>query len=533
MNNDQNPEKKPADRTYSKSYAAYVALIVALGGFLMGFDASVISGVVRFIEPEFNLSKIELGWAVASLTLTATLGMMVSGLASDRWGRKTVLKYAALLFFISALASALANSFVTLVIARMIGGFGVGAALIIAPMYIAEIAPPKLRGRMVSFNQLNIVIGISTAFFTNYLILKLGQSESQLATTLNMGQWNWRWMLGIEALPAIVYFGLLFFVPESPRWLIMQKQEKKALGIFARIAGPEAASSIVETTRNSILSDTKPQKRSFSELLHPSLRLVMILGISIAILQQITGINAVFFYAPMIFEQSGIGTDASFMQAILVGLTNLAFTILAILLVDKLGRKPLLVWGLSGIAVFMCLLAYGFHTATYVLSEQAIQSLPEQIVHQVAHLNGVIHGDDISFKAAILQALGDELAKIHEPQLMALATQINSQLILIAILGFVASFAISIGPVMWVLFSELFPNRIRALAISLVGLINSAVSFLVQLVFPWKLAILGASITFLAYGVFAFIGLILIIKILPETKDKSLEELEKSLILKS
>jgi MFS family permease len=196
-----------------------VAAIVALGGFLMGFDASVISGVVGFIETEFALTRIQLGWSVASLTLTATLAMMVAGPISDRVGRRPVLMAAAALFAVSAIYSALAPDFVALVIARMIGGFGVGAALIIAPMYIAEIAPAATRGRMVSFNQLNIVLGISVAFFSNYLILRLGQSGAEWAETLHLGQWAWRWMLGVEAVPACLYFLALLFVPESPRWL--------------------------------------------------------------------------------------------------------------------------------------------------------------------------------------------------------------------------------------------------------------------------------------------------------------------------
>ena len=200
-------------------YSVTIAIIVALGGFLMGFDASVISGVVGFIEPEFGLSKFELGWAVASLTLTSTLAMMVSGPISDRFGRRPVLKVAALLFTISAVASAMAPDFISLVLARMLGGFGVGAALIIAPMYIAEIAPPARRGRMVSFNQLNIVLGISIAFFSNYLILRLGESGLGWADAAGFDEFPWRWMLGVEAIPAVIYFFALFLVPESPRWL--------------------------------------------------------------------------------------------------------------------------------------------------------------------------------------------------------------------------------------------------------------------------------------------------------------------------
>lgn len=522
MNDSQSP---------STLYTAYIALIVALGGFLMGFDASVISGVVKFIEPEFNLSKIELGWAVASLALTATFAMMVSGPLSDRIGRKRVLKYAAILFTISAIGSALANSFLVLVIARMIGGFGVGAALIIAPMYIAEIAPPAKRGRLVSFNQLNIVIGISAAFFTNYLVLRLGQSDMAWTQTLHLAEWNWRWMLGLETLPAILYFACLYLVPESPRWLLMQGRDEEALAILEKTNGTEQARLVIETVREQIEQEAGQAQASFKDLLKPSLRLVMTIGISVAILQQITGINSVFFYAPMIFEQSGIGTDASFMQAILVGLTNLVFTIVAMSLIDKLGRRPLLGFGVAGIAVCMFTLAYGFHSADYTLSEKAVTELSEQIDPQKLQvMQDITYEDDLSFKQALADNLGAETAREFESDLIKAAANMNSTLILIAILGFVASFAVSIGPVMWVLFSELFPNKIRGTAISLVGLINSAVSFLVQLVFPWELANFGSAMTFVIYGVFAVIGLVIVMKLLPETKGRSLEELETILV---
>ena len=399
---------------------------------------------------------------------------------SDRLGRRPVLKIAAVLFAASAIASAIAPDYITLVAARMLGGFGVGAALIIAPMYIAEIAPPDVRGRMVSFNQLNIVIGISAAYFSNYLILSLGQSDLAWAQTLRLGEWTWRWMLGVEALPAIFYFFALLFVPESPRWLVMNKREEDALGIMEHVSGREEAEAELAAVHASLEAEAGQQKAPIRELFQPAMKLVMTIGISVAILQQITGINSVFFYAPMIFEQSGIGTDAAFMQAVLVGLVNLLFTVLAILLIDKLGRRPLMGFGLTVIAVCMLLLAYGFGSATYSASGELLE--------------------------------------------------INATLILIGILGFVAGFALSLGPVMWVLFSELFPNRIRGVAISFVGLINSAVSFIVQLVFPWELENFGNSVTFLIYGLFAIVGLVIVMKILPETKGKSLEELEAELV---
>ena len=512
-------------------FTVTVAMIVALGGFLMGFDASVISGVVGFIETDFNLTKIELGWSVASLTLTATLAMMIAGPLSDRLGRKPVLRIAAVLFAISAVASAVAPSFIFLVLARMLGGFGVGAALIIAPMYIAEIAPPGLRGRMVSFNQLNIVIGISAAFFSNYLILSLGQSDSALAESLRFGDWTWRWMLGVETLPALLYFFALSIVPESPRWLAMQGDDPGALRVLTKVSGADQGMADLQSIHRSFNSASDTAAAGIRELFQPAMKLVLTIGVSIAILQQITGINSVFFYAPMIFEQSGVGTDASFMQAILVGVVNLVFTILAMLLIDKIGRRPLLGIGLMGIAVCMLTLSYGFASATYTFSQQSVDMLPAEVDRQqIAPLIETTYESDVEFRMAVSTAIGRDEYQKHESQLVSAAINMNPMLILFGILGFVASFAVSLGPVMWVLFSELFPNALRGLAISFVGLINSAVSFGVQLVFPWELENLGNAMTFLIYGVFAVVGLIFVLRIVPETKGKSLEDLEKILV---
>jgi SP family arabinose:H+ symporter-like MFS transporter len=514
-------------------YTIRVALIVALGGFLMGFDASVISGVVTFIEPEFQLSNIELGWAVASLTLTATLAMMVAGPLSDRFGRRAVLKAAALLFSVSALASAVAPDYITLVAARMLGGLGVGAALIIAPMYIAEISAPEVRGRLVSFNQLNIVVGISAAYFSNFLILHFGQSDLPWAEALRLGDWNWRWMLGVEALPAIFYFLALFFVPESPRWLIMRGRETESLDILSRATGPDRAAAAINDVKTMLRAEAGEAQGTLRELFTPAMKLVLTIGVAVAILQQITGINAVFFYAPMIFEQSGVGTDASFMQAVLVGLVNLVFTVLAIMTIDRLGRRPLLLFGLTVIATCMFLLSYGFGSATYTLTADALAAMPDTV--DVAALQPLLDrtfGSDVAFRNALAGAIGSEALTAHQSALVSAAISMNPTLILLGILGFVAGFAISLGPVMWVLFSELFPNRVRGIAISFVGLINSGVSFLVQLVFPWELETLGNSTTFLIYGSFAVIGLAIVWRVLPETKGKSLEELEAQLVHK-
>ncbi len=517
--------------TKEKQVTIKIALIVAMGGFLMGFDASVISGAIKFIEPEFQLTKLELGWAVSSLSLTATLAMMTAGPLSDKFGRKRLLKYTAIIFAISAIGSALAPTFLIFVIARMLGGLGVGASLILAPIYIAEISPAKIRGQMVSFNQLNIVLGISVAFFTNYLILKFGQSDASWAQSLNLGQWNWRWMLGLEILPAILYYVALFVVPESPRWLAMQGRTDEALEIMKKVTNEEDAKEQLQAVQKSMAGDAEKEKVSVKELFKPAMKLVLTIGIGLAILQQITGMNAVLFYAPMIFEQSGIGTDAAFIQAILVGLTNLVFTIVAILLIDKLGRKPLLTFGLAGMTIAMLVLAFGFNSATYTLSKDSAKGLPTEInKSQLDPLIGQTFDDELTYKAALTKVMGKNTFKEHESSLITAAASINSSLILLGILLFVASFAVSIGPIMWVMFSELFPNRIRGIAISFVGLISSAISFGIQFIFPWELANLGNTMTFLIFGIFAALGFVFIVWKVPETKGKSLEEIEALLV---
>ncbi|MEM9056276.1 MAG: sugar porter family MFS transporter [Pseudomonadota bacterium] len=516
--------------TREARFATSVALVVALGGFLMGFDASVISGVVGFVEDEFSLNKIEVGWVVASLTLTATLAMMLAGPLSDRIGRRPVLTLAAVLFAASAVASALAPNYWTLVAARMLGGLGVGAALIIAPMYIAEIAPAAVRGRLVSFNQLNIVIGISAAFFSNYFILKLGESDLGWAKVSRVGEWGWRWMLGVEAAPALFYLAALVVVPESPRWLAMRGRHDEALAVLGRFTDAQNAKPALAAVRDSLAAQADQTRLRLGELFAPRLGKVLLIGITVAVLQQLTGINAVFFYAPMIFEQSGIGTDAAFLQATLVGLVNLVFTVAALLLIDRVGRRPLLCVGLAGIAVCMLTLAWGFGQASYTLGADALAAMPDTLdVQRLASVVGVTFGSDIAFREAVIAAVGGEAFAANEAAFVSAAIAVDPRVILVAILGFVASFAMSLGPVMWVLFSELFPNRLRGLAVSFVGLINSAVSFGVQLVFPWELERLGNATTFALFGIVAALGFFMVLRLVPETKGRTLEQLEATL----
>ncbi len=311
----------------------------------------------------------------------------------------------------------------------------------------------------------------------------------------------------------------------------MRGEMDEAEQVMAKLSGEEKAHQELMKIKKALEQEKDKKDGRLADLFTPAMRLVLSIGVVVAVLQQITGINSVFFYAPMIFEQSGLGTDASFMQAILVGIINLVFTVLAILFIDKLGRKPLLSFGVAGIAVFMAMLSYGFSSATYSLNAEKISTLPENVSQtELAVLEGVVYESELAYQNAVEELIGTEVYKEHKNEIIKAAISMNAMLILIAILGFVASFAISIGPVMWVLFSELFPNKIRGIAISFVGVINSAVSFLVQWIFPWELEYLGSAMTFAIYGVFAVLGLIFIIRVIPETKGKSLEELEAQLV---
>jgi SP family arabinose:H+ symporter-like MFS transporter len=337
-------------------------------------------------------------------------------------------------------------------------------------------------------------------------------------------------MLGLETLPAILYFVTLFFVPRSPRWLMMKGKTDEAMAVLGRANDAGEAEVEFRNIQQSIQSGTK-KKVPLADLFKPALRLVLVIGLVVAVLQQITGINSVFFYAPMIFEQSGIGTDAAFSQAILVGLTNLVFTVVAILVIDRLGRKALLGIGLAGIAVFMFVLAAGFNSATFRLTAESIERLPGQVDREALYsIQDQDFESDIKFKQKLSEIIEPSVVKEYESELIAGAIHNNPLMILIGILGFVAAFAVSIGPVMWVLFSEMFPNWIRGVAISFVGFVNSLISFSVQLVFPWELATLGTAGTFLIYGIFGAIGLVFVLILVPETKGKSLEELEKILV---
>ncbi|MGB5385654.1 MAG: sugar porter family MFS transporter, partial [Eudoraea sp.] len=345
----------------NKSYTIFISLIVALGGFLLGFDSAVISGAVKGIQVYFEMTEWMLGFSVGCVVFGAMTGNLMAGPLSDKFGRRNVLIFVAALFMISASWSALATGYTEFIIARIIGGVGIGGALLIAPIYIGEIAPPKLRGSLVSFNQLNIVIGISVAYFSNYFLV-------------NMGEDSWRWMLGVEAIPAAIYFLTLFTVPRSPRWLITKLNNVKlARKILVKIGGEEYAELTIAEILRGI--DLQEEKGRISDFFKYRNRNIMIIALGIAFFQQITGINAVFYYAPTIFEQAGGSTDSSFLQAIVVGLTNLVFTLVAIWLIDRLGRKPLLLIGTTFMTIALLMAALAFNNATYDFNDKTLDKV--------------------------------------------------------------------------------------------------------------------------------------------------------------
>ncbi len=504
----------------ANKYMIQVALIAALGGFVWGFDATVISGAVPFIQKYFGLTGERgdwmLGLAVSCLGWGVLGGTAVAGFFSDRFGRKKVLLVTAIFFTCSALMSALTTSCAVFVFSRGLGGLAVGGAILIAPVYIAEISPPALRGGMVSLNQLMIVLGISASFFSNYFLLNVGEN-------------NWRWMLGMDAAPAAVYFFLLFAVPESPRWLFGRGELARAKQILTRTCGLDAVERELENIRVSFAQKTSGLR--VSGLLSRKLSFILFLALAIAFFQQITGINAIFYYLPTIFVQAGGGTNAAFKQAVLVGLVNLVMTFVAIGLVDRLGRKPLLVLGAAGMAVSLLTCSWAFHDSSYQLTEKSFvvlqeNQVPAELLTDLKAAPPMVCRTDKAFIAALEQRLGAERVKPHQGALVTAGLNIRASLVLAAIIGFVASFAISLGPVTWVLLSEIFPNQFRGLGMSVAGFWNSAISASVTLVFPWELSHFGSAGTFLGYGLMAVAALVFIWLFIPETKGKSLEELE-------
>lgn len=442
----------------SSAFVLKISVVAALGGLLFGYDTAVIAGAIGFLQTKFELSPAMVGWAASSAIWGCVFGAMAAGYISDRLGRKTVLIMTAVLFAISAVGSAVPDNLTTFLWARFIGGLGVGAASMLSPLYISEIAPADKRGRLVTLYQLAIVIGINLIYFINMKIADAGNE----AWNIEVG---WRYMLGSETIPAMLFLVLLFFVPESPRWLMKRNHFTKAFETLSRVNGTEKAKEIFEEIRTTLQEE--PGK--IKELFAPGLRRAMMVGIVLALFSQITGINAIIYYAPEIFKSIGFASGSALTQTFIIGIVNTLFTFVALWLVDRAGRKKLLLWGVTGMII--CLLGTG-----------------------------------MCFYFELVEG----------PWL------------LVFILGYIACFASSLGPIPWVIISEIFPTKMRGTAMSFATLVLWIGVVLITQLTPMMLQSMGGAFTFWLFMANAIILLIFTWRMIPETKNRTLEEIEKS-----
>ncbi len=431
----------------------FATVVSALGSFLFGFDTAVISGTTKFITQYFSLTDATLGITVSMALWGTVVGSIIVGKPGDLYGRRAMLLTTGAAYFVSAIGSALATGWYTLLVFRFLGGIAIGAASVMAPMYIAELAPGRLRGRLVAVSQFNIVIGILVAFFSNYLLVGIGPA-------------NWRWMFGVMAIPAAAFFGLLFVVPESPRWLVKMGREKVARGVLEKVGAENIDSELDDITRS--LQSEEGSTRLFQK----KYSFVIWCAVLLAFFAQMSGINVIMYYAPMIFEKAGASTSNAMLQAIAVGVTNLIFTIIAMFLIDKLGRRPLLMIGAVG--MFLSLAGAALH-----------------------YYDGRL---------------------VSDPAMVG------------CVIGFVAFFAFSQGAVIWVFLSEIFPNRIRSKGQALGSFVDWIVNAVIGLAFPIALSSFGGGDVFMFFAVLMIPFFFFVLKVMPETKGKSLEELEKVVV---
>ncbi len=459
-------------KNINKSYVFAISMVSAMGGLLFGYDWVVIGGAKPFYERFFDIAGMPAlqAWAMSSALIGCIIGAVSSGLISDKYGRKKPLLIAAALFTISALGTGLVSNFNFFIAYRLLGGIGIGLASALSPMYIAEVAPARMRGGFVSLNQLTIVIGILAAQIINMLIAETVPAEA--TDTFIKESWNgqtgWRWMFMAEAVPAFLFLILIMLVPESPRWLVKAGQAEKALPTLTRVGGVDYARDEIENIRETL--NNVSEKMNLRDLFKKSYRPIIILGVFLAVFQQWCGINTVFNYADEIFTAAGYGVSDMLFNIVITGTVNLIFTLVAMFTVDKWGRKKLMLLGAAGLAITYLLLGSVFYF----------------------QLKGV----------AVLS------------------------LVVIAI----AIYAMSLAPITWVILSEIFPNRIRGAAMALATFALWTACFVLTYTFPLLNAALGASGTFWVYAGICLIGFVFIANKLPETKGKTLEEIEKELV---
>ena len=458
--------------TINFGYLIFLSVVAALGGFLFGYDTAVISGTIAQVTQLFQLDALQQGWYVGCALVGSIVGVLFAGILSDKLGRKLTMVISAVLFSTSALGCALSADFAQLVVYRIIGGVGIGVVSIVSPLYISELAVAQYRGRLVSLYQLAVTVGFLGAYLVNYQLLAWAESGTQLSVDwLNKIFITevWRGMLGMETLPAILFFIIIFFIPESPRWLIVRGKELKAVNILEKIYNSitEAKSQLNET-KSVLTSETKSE---WSLLMKPGIFKAVIIGVCIAILGQFMGVNAVLYYGPSIFENAGLSGGDSLFYQVLVGLVNTLTTVLALVIIDKVGRKKLVYYGVSGMVVSLILIGLYF-------------------------------------------LFGDSLG-------------VSSLFLLVFFLFYVFCCAVSICAVVFVLLSEMYPTKVRGLAMSIAGFALWIGTYLIGQLTPWMLQNLTPAGTFFLFALMCVPYMLIVWKLVPETTGKSLEEIER------
>ena len=458
--------------TINFGYLIFLSVVAALGGFLFGYDTAVISGTIAQVTQLFQLDALQQGWYVGCALVGSIIGVLFAGILSDKLGRKLTMVISAILFSASALGCALCTDFTQLVVYRIIGGVGIGVVSIVSPLYISEVSVAQYRGRLVSLYQLAVTVGFLGAYLVNYQLLAWSESGTLLGAPLLNKIFItevWRGMLGMETLPAILFFIIIFFIPESPRWLIVQGQERKAVNILERIYNSitEATSQLKET--QSVL--TAETSSEWSLLMKPGILKAVIIGVCIAILGQFMGVNAVLYYGPSIFENAGLSGGDSLFYQVLVGLVNTLTTILALVIIDKVGRKKLVYYGVSGMIVSLILIGLYF-----------------------------LFGETLN---------------------------VSSLFLLIFFLFYVFCCAVSICAVVFVLLSEMYPTKVRGLAMSIAGFALWIGTYLIGQLTPWMLQNLTPAGTFFLFALMCVPYMLIVWKLVPETTGKSLEEIER------
>ncbi len=458
--------------TINFGYLIFLSVVAALGGFLFGYDTAVISGTIAQVTQLFQLDTLQQGWYVGCALVGSIVGVLFAGILSDKLGRKLTMVISAVLFSTSALGCALCADFSQLVIYRIMGGVGIGVVSIVSPLYISEVSVAQYRGRLVSLYQLAVTVGFLGAYLINYQLLAWAESGTQLSVDwLNKVFITevWRGMLGMETLPAILFFIIIFFIPESPRWLIVRGKDLKAVNILERIYNSitEAKSQLKET-KSVLTSETRSE---WSLLMKPGIFKAVIIGVCIAILGQFMGVNAVLYYGPSIFENAGLSGGDSLFYQVLVGLVNTLTTVLALVIIDKVGRKKLVYYGVSGMVVSLILIGLYF-------------------------------------------LFGDSLG-------------VSSLFLLIFFLFYVFCCAVSICAVVFVLLSEMYPTKVRGLAMSIAGFALWIGTYLIGQLTPWMLQNLTPAGTFFLFAIMCVPYMLIVWKLVPETTGKSLEEIER------